>query len=99
VSPQSPKEGDNSLPPERCNYLANLCLLTPEENNRLSNHSFLWKKSEVEEQEGNGVFMTCKLSRNVFGEYDDWDLAAFERREAYLLETACSVFRADSGVI
>ena len=99
VSPQSPKEGDNSLPPERCDHLANLCLLTPPENIKLSNHSFLWKKSEVEEQEANGVFMTCKLSRNVFGENDVWDLAAFERREAYLLETACSVFRADSGVI
>jgi hypothetical protein len=99
VSPQSPKEGDNSLPPERCNYLANLCLLTPEENNRLSNHSFGWKKEEVEKWGVKNEFITCKLSRNLFNDYDVWDTSSFDERENSLLETACLVFRADSGVI
>lgn len=99
VSPQNPREGANSLPEEFCDNLANLCLLTPKENIELSNHSFSWKKAKVEEWKTSNEYLSCKLSRTVFDNFDVWDTKSFDIREQNLLTTACTVFRADSGVI
>jgi uncharacterized protein with ParB-like and HNH nuclease domain len=100
VSPQTPREGSSSLPQELCDHLGNLCLLTPEENIELSNHSFAWKKNKVEEWKvlNPPHLLNRNLSRNVF-DLSDWDSASFDAREQYLLNLACTVFRADSGVI
>jgi hypothetical protein len=99
ISPQNPREGANSLPEEFCDNLANLCLLTPKENIELSNHSFAWKKEKVEEWKASNEYLSCKLSRTVFDNVDVWDTQSFDIREQNLLSTACTVFRADSGVI
>jgi hypothetical protein len=74
-------------------------LLTPKENNELSNHSFPWKKDKVGEWKARTEFLSCKLSRTIFDDFNDWDSVSFLSREQNLLITACEVFRADSGVI
>ena len=95
VSPQTPPTGE---PLSNVHRLGNLCMLTSEEHDQLSNKPYPAKRKIIQDREKlsppKRLFVTS--SRELFDNNSSWDEQKVDQRTVALCQKAVEVFRAVS---
>lgn len=95
VSPQTPPTGK---PISNVHRLGNLCMLTSEEHDQLSNKSYPAKRKVIEDREklSPPKRLLVTSSRDLFKDNSEWNEERVDQRTAKLCQSAVKVFRAVS---